>query len=309
MYNKDMENIYDLVIVGSGPAGLTSAIYAHRGNLNTLVITGKELGGKLTKTYKIENYPGFKEILGVDLANDFLDHVKNFNIELKEGCVKKLIDGSVKQIILNNDEVINTKTIIVSSGTTENKLDLKDADKFTGRGISYCAVCDGFFYRRKDVAVIGGGNSALEEALFLTQLVNKVYIVLRRDVFRANKEVIDKVKENEKITILTNYLPDSLVIENDTLVGLNIKSTKDNLIKRLDCMGIFPYIGSYANTEFLPKEVLDDNGYIKVNNDMSTNIKGIYAAGDVTSKDLRQIVTATGDGAIAANSVIKYLRA
>lgn len=302
-----MENIYDVVIIGSGPAGLTSAIYAYRGNLKTLVLSGNELGGKLTKTYKVENYPGFKEIMGADLANDFIEHVKNFNIEIKEGLVKEIKDNN--QIVLSNDEIINTKAIIVASGTTENKLQLENADKFIGKGISYCAVCDGFFYRKKDVVVIGGGNSALEEALFLSQLVNKIYIVIRRDVFRANKEVVDKIMANEKIEVLTNYLPDSLIIENDTLVGLNIKSTINNEIKKIDCSGIFPYIGASANTNFLPKEILDENGYIKVNNDMSTSIKGIYAAGDVISKDLRQIVTATSDGAIAASSVIKYLKA
>lgn len=302
-----MENIYDVVIIGSGPAGLTSAIYAYRGNLKTLVLSGNELGGKLTKTYKVENYPGFKEIMGADLANDFIEHVKNFNIEIKEGLVKEIKDNN--QIVLSNDEIINTKAIIVASGTSENKLQLENADKFIGKGISYCAVCDGFFYRKKDVVVIGGGNSALEEALFLSQLVNKIYIVIRRDVFRANKEVVDKIMANEKIEVLTNYLPDSLIIENDTLVGLNIKSTINNEIKKIDCSGIFPYIGASANTNFLPKEILDENGYIKVNNDMSTSIKGIYAAGDVISKDLRQIVTATSDGAIAASSVIKYLKA
>lgn len=304
-----MENIFDLVIIGSGPAGLTSAIYAARGNLRTLLISGDELGGKLTKTFKIENYPGFKEIMGADLANDFLEHVKNYNIEIKEGIVKKIIEANnYKTILLANDESINTKTIIVASGTKENKLKLENADKYTGRGISYCAVCDGFFYRKKDVAVIGGGNSALEEALYLSQLVNKIYIIIRRDVFRASETVLEKVKENEKIELLTNYLPESLIIEEDKIIGLNIKSTIDNSIKRIDCSGIFPYIGASANTDFLPKEILNEKGYIIVNNDMSTNIKGIFAAGDVIDKDLRQVVTACNDGAIAASSAIKYLK-
>lgn len=308
MYNLNMKNILDLVIIGSGPAGLTSAIYAARGNLNTLIITGEELGGKLIKTYKIENYPGFKEIMGADLANNFIDHTKNFNVPFKEGNVKEIIDNKeYKTIVLENDEKIETKAIIVASGTKENKLNLKDSDLFTGKGISYCAVCDGFFYRKKDVVVIGGGNSALEEALFLSQLVNKIYIVIRRDVFRADKEIVNKVTSNEKIEILTNYLPESLLIENDSIVGLNIKSTKDDSIKTINCSGIFPYIGASPNTNFLDFKILDDKGYILTNEDMSTSINGIYAAGDVIKKDLRQVVTATSDGAIAANSVIKYL--
>lgn len=305
-----MEKIYDLIIIGSGPAGLTSAIYASRGNLDSLIIAGEELGGKLTKTYKIENYPGFKEIIGAELANDFIEHVKNFNVPFKEGIVTSIKDNEeYKTIILSSNEEIKTKAIIVASGTKENKLDVKDADKFTGKGISYCAVCDGFFYRKKDVAVIGGGNSALEEALYLSELVNKIYIVLRRDIFRASNEVVNKIKNNPKIEILYNYIPESLVIENDMIIGLNIKSTINEDIKTLNVKGIFPYIGSTPNTHFLPKEILDDKGYILINLDASTSIKGIFAAGDVVKKELRQVVTATNDGAIAANSVIKYLKA
>lgn len=309
LYNQNMDKIYDLVIIGSGPAGLTSAIYAARGNLDSLIISGDEFGGKLIKTYKIENYPGFKEIMGAELANDFIEHVKNFNVPFKEGNVKEIIDeDNYKRIVLNNDEVIKTKAVIVASGTRENKLDIKDADNFIGKGISYCAVCDGFFYRKKDVVVLGGGNSALEEALFLGQLVNKIYIVIRRDVFRASDEIINKVKDNKKIEIITNHLPDSLVIENEKIVGLNIKSTVDGSIKKIDCQGIFPYIGSKPNTNFLNKEILDEDGYVIVDNDMATKIDGIFAAGDVTKKELRQVVTATNDGAIAANSAIKYIK-
>lgn len=304
-----MENILDVVIIGSGPAGCTSAIYAARANLNVMLIIGDELGGKLTKTFKIENYPGFKEIMGAELANDFIEHVKSYDVILKDGLVKEVIDGEIKTIVLTNNERILTKAIIVASGTKENKLEIEHAEDFTGRGISYCAVCDGFFYRKKDVVIIGGGNSALEEALYLSQLVNKIYIVLRRDVFRADEKIVDKIKNNEKIEILYNYLPYSLQIENDTIIGLNIKSTKDDSIKHIECKGIFPYIGSSPNTNFLPKNILDEKGYIKVNDDMSTSIKGIYGAGDVITKDLRQVVTATGDGALAASSLIKYLKA
>lgn len=303
-----MEKLYDVLIIGSGPAGLTSAIYAARANLKILVIVGNELGGKLTKTFKIENYPGFKEIMGADLANEFIEHVKSYNVTLKDGLVKKVINNKdYKTIILENNEELYSKTIIVASGTKENKLDIKDSDKFTGNGISYCAVCDGFFYRKKDVVVIGGGNSALEEALYLSQLVNKIYIVIRRDVFRASEKVIEKVKANEKIEIITKHIPDSLVINDNHIVGLNIKSVDDNKIKTIDCSGIFPYIGSSPNTSFLPQEILNDKGYINVDNNMATSIKGIYAAGDVINKDLRQVVTATNDGAIAASSIIKYL--
>ena len=300
--------MYDVVIIGSGPAGLTAAIYCLRANLNILILENKTMGGKLSKTYKIENYPGFKEINGADLANHFINQVKNLNADIKEGSVSNIINNKdEKDIILDTNEIIKTKTIIIATGTKEKTLDLPKADKFTGNGISYCAVCDGFFYRKKDVVIIGGGNSALEEALYLSSLVNKIYIVIRRDIFKAEKSIINKVINNPKIEVIKNHLPDSLIIKDDKIVGLNIKDTKNNKITKIDCVGIFPYIGSLPNTNFIPKEILDKNKYIIVNKNMETKFEGIYAAGDVINKSLRQIVTATSDGAIAANSAINYL--
>lgn len=300
--------MYDVVIIGSGPAGLTAAIYCLRANLNILILENKTMGGKLSKTYKIENYPGFKEINGADLANHFINQVKNLNADIKEGSVSNIINNKdEKDIILDTNEIIKTKTIIIATGTKEKTLDLPKADKFTGNGISYCAVCDGFFYRKKDVVIIGGGNSALEEALYLSSLVNKIYIVIRRDIFKAEKSIINKVINNPKIEVIKNHLPDSLIIKDDKIVGLNIKDTKNNKITKIDCVGIFPYIGSLPNTNFIPKEILDKNKYIIVNKNMETKFEGIYAAGDVINKNLRQIVTATSDGAVAANSAINYL--
>ena len=300
--------MYDVVIIGSGPAGLTAAIYCLRANLNILILENKTMGGKLSKTYKIENYPGFKEINGADLANHFINQVKNLNADIKEGSVSNIINNKdEKDIILDTNEIIKTKTIIIATGTKEKTLDLPKADKFTGNGISYCAVCDGFFYRKKDVVIIGGGNSALEEALYLSSLVNKIYIVIRRDIFKAEKSIINKVINNPKIEVIKNHLPDSLIIKDDKIVGLNIKDTKNNKITKIDCVGIFPYIGSLPNTNFIPKEILDKNKYIIVNKNMETKFEGIYAAGDVINKSLKQIVTATSDGAIAANSAINYL--
>lgn len=300
--------MYDVVIIGSGPAGLTAAIYCLRANLNILILENKTMGGKLSKTYKIENYPGFKEINGADLANHFINQVKNLNTDIKEGNVISIKDDkNEKDIILDTREVIKTKTIIIATGTKEKTLNLPKADEFIGNGISYCAVCDGFFYRKKDVVIIGGGNSALEEALYLSSLVNKIYIVIRRDIFKAEKSIINKVINNPKIEIIKNHLPDSLIIKDDKIVGLNIKDTKNNKITKIDCVGIFPYIGSLPNTNFVPKEILDKNKYIIVNKNMETKFEGIYAAGDVINKSLRQIVTATSDGAVAANSAINYL--
>ena len=304
-----MNELYDLVIIGAGPAGLTAAIYASRANLSVLVIESGVNGGKLSKTYEIENYPGIKKIGGLELANQLTEHGQQFGAKLIAGEVKQVIDnGDLKTVVLLSEKMYDAKAIIVATGTKERQLDLPESDKYTGRGISYCAVCDGFFYRNKDVVIIGGGNSALEESLFLASIANKVTIVIRRDEFRAESKVVDKVKENEKINIITKHLPEQLVIEDDKIVGITIKNVDTGELTTLDCAGIFPYIGADPCTDFLDKSILDDKGYIIVNPDMSTSIKGIYAAGDCIQKDLRQVVTACNDGAIAANSVNKYLK-
>ena len=298
----------ELTIIGGGPAGLSALIYACRVNLDVLLIEKESLGGKLIKIDNIENYPGFKQISGFDLANDFIEHTKSFNYETRYADIKEIVDQKdYKQIILDNDEIIDTKTIIIASGSKEKELELAHSREYTGKGISYCAVCDGFFYRKKDVVIIGGGNSALQEALYLSQLVNSLTILIRRDVFRADRLLVDKITQNEKIKVIKNVLPNKIIIEDDKLIGLEIKD-KNNNLSIINCSGIFPYLGSIPNTSFLSKELLDEDGYIKVNKDKSTAIKGIYGAGDVTNTNLRQVVTACSDGALAANSVIKYLQ-
>lgn len=300
--------MYDILIIGGGPAGLTAAIYAARANLKAIVIENESFGGKLTKTFEIENYPGFINIKGNELADDLLKHAQNFNVEVRQGNVNKIINDKTKTIILDDGEKIEGKTIIIASGTKENHLDIPNSEEYTGRGISYCAVCDGFFYRNKDVAIIGGGNSALEEALYLATIVNKIYIVIRRDVFRADESIVEKIKENSKIEIIYNSLPKDLVIENNRIIGLNIINKLTNEERIINCNGIFPYIGAKPNTDFIDLDILDDKGYLLTNEKMETKIEGIYGAGDVTKKQLRQVVTAVNDGAIAANSIVNYLK-
>ena len=299
--------MYDIIIVGAGPAGITAAIYAARSNLNVLVIEGESLGGKLTKIHEIENYPGFSTIGGNELAEDMLEHLKAFGVEIKLGLVKKIIDGQIKKIILEDDEELECKAIIIATGTKEKLLDVPNSKEYTGKGISYCAVCDGFFYRKKDVVVVGGGNSAFQEALFLSSIANKVYIITRRDVFRADASVVEKVKNNEKIEIISKYLPKELIIKDDRVNGLEIENVETKETKVIDCSGIFPYVGAIPNTSFIDLDILDENGYLIVDDNMATKIPGIYGAGDVTNKKLRQVVTATNDGAIAANAIAKYL--
>lgn len=304
-----MDKQYDVVVVGAGPAGLTAAIYASRANLSTLIIEPEAPGGKLVKTYEIENYPGIKKIAGVDLAIQLMEHGTSFGAEMDYGAVVAIEkDGIDKVVVLDNGKRISTKAVIVASGTKERLLPVENAQKYTGRGISYCAVCDGAFYRNKIVTVIGGGNSALEESLYLTGLVEKVNIVIRRDQFRAEANIVERVKNNEKINLIYNSVADSLVIEDNKVAGLVIKNVVDGALTTLQCSGIFPYIGADPSTSFISNDLLDDKGYMLVDSSMATKEAGIYGAGDVIAKDLRQVVTAANDGAIAANSVIKYLQ-
>ncbi|MBR5341336.1 MAG: thioredoxin-disulfide reductase [Erysipelotrichaceae bacterium] len=299
---------YDVIIIGAGPAGLTAAIYASRANLKVLIIEAEVNGGNLSKTYEIENYPGIKSISGLELANQLTEHGQKFGAKLISGEVKTIENVPVKKVVLANGDEYESRALIIASGTKERTLNLPRAEEFTGRGISYCAVCDGFFYRNKEIVIIGGGNSALEEALYLASLVAKVTIVIRRDEFRADASVVDRVKDNEKISIITKHVPEELIIEDDRIKGLKIRNVDTNEIETVSCSGIFPYIGADPCTEFVDKSLLDENGYIITKNDMSTDIEGVYAAGDCIRKDLRQVVTACNDGAIAANSIIKYLK-
>ncbi len=303
-----MDKRFDVAIIGGGPAGLTAAIYCSRANLSAVIIEADTPGGKVSKTYEIANYPGVKPTYGYQLALDLMDHGTSFGAVMEFGTVESIeINGKDKTVHSSCGD-FTVKAVIIATGTVERKLEVDRADEFIGRGISYCAVCDGAFYTGKDVVVIGGGNSALEEALYLSSLVNKVYIVIRRDQFRAEKGVVEKVKSNEKIEIIVNSVADSLIIENDEIVGLRIKNNISQEIKEISCQGIFPYIGSKPATDFCRDIVaLNEDGYIIADSCMKTSSEGIFACGDVIVKELRQVVTATGDGAVAGNSAVKYL--
>ena len=304
-----MDTQFEIIIIGAGPAGLTAAIYASRANMKVLLLEQESPGGKLVKTYKIENYPGVESSSGVDLAMSFMNHGLAFGAKIDFGKVIKVESiGKNKKVTLDNGKQFTAKAVIIATGTKERPLDVEMADKFTGRGISYCAVCDGAFYRDKVVTMIGGGNSALEEALFITSLVEKVNIVIRRDEFRAEPKVVEEVLKNEKINVIYKHIPESLIIEDNNIAGLNIKHVDTGEITPLKCSGIFPYIGADPATSFLDETILNEKGYIIAKDDMSTAIEGIFAAGDVIVKDLRQVVTATSDGAIAANSAVKYIK-
>lgn len=301
-----MNREVDLAIIGAGPGGMTAALYATRAGLSTLMIDASAPGGKLLKTYMIDNYPGDPEIPGPDLAVEMYQQSVSFGAEFMNGTVKNV--NLDKQVTLDSGEVINAKAVLIATGTKERLLNIKGEAEAIGHGESFCAVCDGAFYRGKDVVVIGGGNAALEEAQFLTKFANKVTIVLRRDVFRAEHKVQTHVMENDKIEVLKNHVPEEVILEDGKVTGLVAKSTITDDTLTIPCSGLFPYIGADPETKFLDGlDILDDKGYVLVNEKMETAIDGIYAAGDCIRKELRQIVTATADGAIAAQNIFHYV--
>lgn len=304
-----MERVCDLIIIGAGPAGMTAAVYASRAGLKTIMLEAGAPGGKLVKTYEISNWPGIKSTSGVQLAMDMFEHSTTFGAEYAYGNVVEIKDGELKSVICDDGSVYMAKAVIVATGTQERLMNIPGESENVGRGVSYCAVCDGAFFTDDEVAVIGGGNAALEEALYLTQFASKVYVIMRRDVFRADDIVINEVKNNQKIELLQKYIPISIEDDGSKVSSLALESVESKEKKVLNVKGIFPYIGAVPVTAFLKDlNVLNDRGYMIVNDHMETKVSGIYGAGDVTDKVLRQVVTAVNDGAIAAQDAFHKIK-
>lgn len=304
-----MERVCDLIIIGAGPAGMTAAVYASRAGLKTIMLEAGAPGGKLVKTYEISNWPGIKSTSGVQLAMDMFEHSTTFGAEYAYGNVVEIKDGELKSVICDDGSVYMAKTVIVATGTQERLMNIPGESENVGRGVSYCAVCDGAFFTDEEVAVIGGGNAALEEALYLTQFASKVYVIMRRDVFRADDIVVNEVKNNQKIELVQKYIPVSIEDDGSKVSSLTLESVETKEKKVLNVKGIFPYIGAVPVTAFLKDlGVLNDHGYMIVNEHMETKVSGIYGAGDVTDKVLRQVVTAVNDGAIAAQDAFHKIK-
>lgn len=298
----------DLIIIGGGPAGLTAAIYAGRAKLNTLLLENKILGGQVRNSFTIENYPGFKSIQGGKLADLFQEQAAEFGAVIDEFDLIEKIDLSEEEKVIETETFIyKPKAVIIATGAIPRKLPIKGEKNFAGKGIHYCAVCDGAMYEGKNIAVVGGGNAALEEALFLTKFAEKVYLIRRYNYFKGEQSVIDEVFNNPKIEVLLN----EDVIEakgQDFLNSVVLKNTLDGIISELKVDAIFGYIGTEPKTEEVKKYLnLNEQGYIITNEDMETNIKGVYAAGDVREKKYRQITTAVSDGTIALLNAEKYI--
>ena len=305
-----MAEINNVIIIGSGPAGYTAAIYAARANLKPILVSGFQPGGQLTITTDVENYPGYEDpIQGPWLMDQMQKQAAHVGTEIINSQVTEVfLNEDVKKLNLDNGKTLNAKTVIISTGAQARWLGLENESKFQGHGLSACATCDGFFFKDKEVAVIGGGNSAAEEALFLTKFATKVYLIHRRDKLRAEKILQDRLKENSKIEFIWN----SEVTKfngNDDLESIDLLNKKDNQTSTLKIDGVFIAIGHDPATQLFKGQLkMDDGGYIITDPDSTkTSIDGVFAAGDVKDKIYRQAVTAAGMGCMAALEVEKYL--
>lgn len=302
------DKIHDVIIVGAGPAGMTAAVYASRANLDTLMIERGIPGGQMANTEDVENYPGFETILGPDLSNKMFEHAKKFGAKYAYGDIKEIkSDGDVKTVLAGNKEY-KAHAVIVTTGAEYKKLGVPGETELGGRGVSYCAVCDGAFFKGKELIVIGGGDSAVEEGIYLTRFASKVTIVHRRDTLRAQKILQQRAFDNEKIEFIWNHTVQEIHGKDGKVGSVTLVNTQDGSTELKAIDGVFIYIGLLPlNAAVKSLGITNDLGYIETDEEMATKVPGIFAAGDIREKELRQIVTATGDGSIAAQSAQKYV--
>jgi thioredoxin reductase (NADPH) len=302
----------NVIIIGSGCAGLTAAIYAGRANMKPLVIDGHEPGGQLSLTTMVENFPGFPDgILGPDLIENMRKQAQRFGAEFKSGAITD-VDLSKRPFKISTDkEAYESQALIVAAGATARLLGLESERKLIGYGVSTCATCDGYFFRGKDIAVVGGGDSAMEEANFLSRFASKVYLVHRRKEFRASKIMVDRARANEKIKFTTPYVVEDISdVSKNGVENLELRNTATNETLKLPVEGVFIAIGHEPNTKvFRGKLDMDENGYLVTHHGSRTNVEGVFAAGDVQDHHYKQAVTAAGSGCMAAMDAEKFLEA
>ena len=299
---------FDTVILGGGPAGLSAGIYASRGAISTAIVDINMFGGQPSNYLELENYPGFSVVGGYDLMEKFEEHADKFGVQkfpMQE--IEKIDLKSNPKIILTKDTEFRAKSVIIATGAQPMKLGVPGEKEFVGRGVSYCAVCDGAFYREKTVAVVGGGNAAVEEAIYLTKFADKVYVIHRRDELRADKIVQERAFKNEKIEFIWDSVVKEILGE-DLVHTAVLENVKTKEIKKLPVDGVFPYIGITPNVENISGQLEQDaGGFIMTDETMKTSIDGVYAVGDVRHTPLRQVITAASDGAIGAVYAVKYI--
>lgn len=298
--------MYDIIIIGAGPAGLTAAIYARRAAKKTLVLEAKTYGGQIINTLDIENYPGETHISGFDLANKLYSQAESLGAELVFEKVEYIADKGEFKEIKTDEKVYRAKAVIVATGSENRKLGLDNEEDLVGRGVSYCATCDGAFYKNKNVAVVGGGNTALEDALYLADVAAKVYLIHRRDEFRGAETTVERLRKKGNVEFVYNSSVTKLNA-NKKLTDIEV-TDNDGKTRSLAVDGLFVAVGRVPATRFLDGVVeMDEGGYIKAGEDCVTNVPGIFVAGDNRAKEIRQLVTATSDGAIAAMNAVKFI--
>jgi len=310
-----MSNILDCAIVGGGPAGLTAGLYTTRGGLENVTMFEKGMpGGQITQSSEIENYPGVTgDITGMDLMMPWPQQCQKFGLKHDMVEVKQVRkDGDIFSIIKNDDSVIHAHSVIVCTGSSPRRAGFKGEDEFFGKGVSTCATCDGFFYKEKEVVVIGGGDTALEEALYLAKICSKVYLIHRRDTFRAAPNTVKRVEENEKIELVLNSVPDEVYGDAMGVTGIKVKD-KDGNIRDIEVPGVFTFVGNDVNNQTLIQEDgtflcdVNEQGQVIVDLSMRTSTPGLFAAGDMRIEAPKQVVSAAGDGAVAGISAISYV--
>lgn len=302
------DKIYDVIIAGAGPAGMTAAVYAARANMDTLMIERGIPGGQMANTEAVENYPGFESILGPELSNKMFEHAKKFGTVYAYGDIKEIKDGKEFKTVVCGSKEYKARTVIVTTGAEYRKLGVPGEKELAGRGVSYCAVCDGAFFKEKKLAVIGGGDSAVEEGTYLTRFASQVTIIHRRDQLRAQKILQTRAFNNEKVDFVWDTVCTKINGTDGKVSSLTLKNKKTGEETDFPADGVFIYVGMNPLSQAVQAlGITDEQGYIVTNEKMETRIPGIFAAGDVRQKELRQIVTATGDGSIAADNAQKYV--
>lgn len=302
------ENIYDIIIVGGGPAGLTAAIYAGRAKLKILLIEKFAVGGTVNLTYEVKNYPGYTDVSGIELMQNMQQQALANEVNIiNDEVVEYVLNEKIKKLICTNG-TFYSKTVILCNGASAKKLGLKNEEEFLGKGISYCAICDGAFFRDGIVAVVGGGNTAVEDAIYLSSVAKKVYIICRNKQLKADKILVDSMKSKKNIKIFYNYEIES-INGKDKLENLTIKDGLTGNNKKLKLDGLFIAIGRVPQSQGLPSYLkLTEQGYIITNENMETNLQGVYSAGDIRANSLGQIITACSDGAVASTRANQFLK-
>ncbi|WP_163654937.1 thioredoxin-disulfide reductase [Listeria sp. PSOL-1] len=302
------ERIYDVIIIGAGPAGMTAALYTSRADLDTLMIERGVPGGQMVNTADVENYPGYVNILGPDLSEKMFEGAKQFGAEYAYGDIKGIEDLKEYKLVTAGTKSFKARAVIIATGAEHRKLGATGEDELSGRGVSYCAVCDGAFFKNRELIVVGGGDSAVEEGDYLTRYASKVTIVHRRDKLRAQPILQDRAFRNEKVEFVWDSTVEEIFGDGNKVTGVKLISTKDGTTREVSTDGVFIYVGLVPLTSaFRDLGITDEEGYIITDDEMRTAVPGIFAAGDVRVKTLRQIVTATGDGGIAGQNAQKYV--